>query len=93
MPRLFNTGINISTVDFIALEDAVPDVEAWITQMIQGKINSSRKRMRGEWVDKLIDDPTFNSPLPSEEDALLNLISQRPDYKKRADRPDTRPQR
>jgi len=89
--RLIGEGVEISAVDFLALEYAIADPEAWIISMIQSKINSSRKRMRKEWVDKLIDDTTFTTALPSEEDALLVLISGRPDYKKRADRPDTRP--
>lgn len=91
MQKLFRTGIEIADIDLVALEDSVTDVEDWILAMVQGKINNSRSRMRDRWVDKLIDDPAFNDPLPSDEDQLLDLISKRPDYKKRSERPNESP--
>lgn len=93
MPVLLPRGIQISQVDLDALEHVVPDAEVWITTLIQNKIANSRKTMRRDWVDRLIDNPEFNDPLPSDEDQLLTVIKGRPDYKKRSDRVDQPPNR
>ena len=63
-------------------------IDAWIQNAIDGKVNSCWKRMQREWTTKLMDDPSFNDPIPSNQEAFVNLVTGRPDYKNRKARDD-----
>ena len=51
-----------------------------------GKINNAWKRFQREWTTKLMDDDSFNDPIPSSKEAFVNLVLSRPDYKDRTTR-------
>lgn len=61
------------------------DVETWVQGMVDGKVNSCRKRLIKEGLPRLYADKTLQS-IPASEDALEQLITGRPDYQDRAAR-------
>jgi hypothetical protein len=63
-------------------------LDEWIQGAVDGKLNNCWKRMRNEWTTKLMDDPSFTDPIPSEQEAFVNLVTARPDYKNRKARDD-----
>ena len=63
-------------------------LDEWIQLAVDGKINNCWKRMQREWTTKLMDDPSFNDPIPSNQADFVNLVTARPDYKNRKARDD-----
>ena len=63
-------------------------IDTWIQGAIDGKLNNCWKRMQREWTTKLMDDPSFNDPIPSNQADFVNLVTARPDYKNRKTRDD-----
>ena len=63
-------------------------VDKWIQDAVDGKLNNCWKRMRTQWTQKLMDDPSFTDPIPSNQADFINLITARPDYKNRKARDD-----
>ena len=63
-------------------------LDKWIQEAFDGKMNNCWKRMRTEWTTKLMDDPSFNDPIPSNQADFVNLVTARPDYKNRKTRDD-----
>jgi hypothetical protein len=85
MPTLLKDGIDITDLEELALKDSLLDSEQWLREALRGKIANCKKRMRRQWFQILLDDPTVTS-IPALEDALIALIVARPDYKNRAER-------
>ena len=63
-------------------------LDLWIDNAMTGKINNCWKRMRSEWTQKLMDDDSFTDPIPSNQEAFVNLVTARSDYKNRKQRDD-----
>ena len=63
-------------------------LDLWIQDAVDGKINNCWKRMRTQWTQKLMDDESFTDPIPSNQEAFVNLVTARPDYKNRKARDD-----
>ena len=63
-------------------------IDAWIQAAVDGKINNCWKRFRTEWTTKLMDDPSFTDPIPSNKAVFIALITARSDYKTRKQRDD-----
>ena len=63
-------------------------LDKWIQDAVDGKINNCWKRMQREWTTKLMDDDSFNDPIPSNQADFVNLVTSRPDYKNRKTRDD-----
>ncbi len=63
-------------------------LDEWIQLAVDGKINNCWKRMQREWTTKLMDDPSFNDPIPSNQADFVALVTARPDYKDRKARGD-----
>ena len=55
---------------------------------MDGKVNNCWKRFRNEWTQKLMDDPSYNDPIPSNQTDFVNLVTARADYKNRKTRDD-----
>jgi len=64
-------------------------LDLWIQNAIDGKINNSWKRMRTEWTQRLMDDPSFTDPIPSNQADFVALVTARSDYKNRKQRDDS----
>ena len=63
-------------------------IKDWHEQASSGKISNAWKRFQREWTTKLMDDESFNDPIPSSKEAFVNLVLSRPDYKNRQTRDD-----
>ena len=63
-------------------------LDAWIQAAVDGKINNCWKRMQREWTDKLMNDSSFNDPIPSNQADFVKLVLARSDYKNRKARED-----
>ena len=63
-------------------------IDAWIQGAVDGKINNCWKRFQNEWTTKLMNDSSFNDPIPSNQTAFVNLVTARSDYKNRKQRDD-----
>ena len=63
-------------------------LDLWIQNAIDGKVSNCWKRMRTQWTTKLMDDPSFNDPIPSNQADFVNLVTSRPDYENRKARDD-----
>ena len=63
-------------------------IKDWHEQASAGKISNAWKRFQREWTTKLMDDDSFNAPIPSSKEAFVNLVLSRPDYKNRQTRDD-----
>ena len=64
-------------------------IDHWIQGVIDGKINKCWSRMQQEWTNKLMDDETFTSPIPSNQADFVALVTARSDYKNRKARDDS----
>ena len=63
-------------------------LDLWIQNAVDGKISNCWKRMRTQWTQKLMDDDSFTDPIPSNQEAFVNLVTARSDYKNRKQRDD-----
>jgi len=63
-------------------------LDKWIQDAVDGKISNCWKRMQREWTQKLMDDDSFTDPIPSNQEAFVNLVTARSDYKNRKKRDD-----
>ena len=79
---LYNDLLSTVTNDGVDNEG----IKDWHEKASSGKINSVWNRFRQKWTTKLMDDPSFTDPIPSEKEAFVNLVTARADYKDRAAR-------
>ena len=63
-------------------------LDKWVQDAVDGKISNCWKRMRTQWTQKLMDDDSFTDPIPSNQEAFVNLVTARSDYKNRKQRDD-----
>ena len=63
-------------------------IDKWVQDAVDGKINACWKRMQRNWTTKLMDDPSFTDPIPSNQADFVALVTARPDYKNRKKRED-----
>ena len=74
--------IEISDLDQQVLQHDILDVERWIQDAVNGKINSVKKRLLKEAQEKLFADEEIQS-IPATENGLLELYFSRSYYKNR----------
>ena len=63
-------------------------IDTWLQNAIDGKVNSCWKRFYREWSQKLMDDDSYTDSIPSTQQAFVDLIVARSDYKNRKARDD-----
>ena len=63
-------------------------LDKWVQDAVDGKISNCWKRMRTQWTQKLMDDDSFTDPIQSNQEAFVNLVTARSDYKNRKQRDD-----
>jgi hypothetical protein len=63
-------------------------IDTWLQEAMDGKVNNCWKRFRNEWTQKLMDDSSYNDPIPSNQTDFVNLVTARSDYKNRKTRDD-----
>ena len=74
--------ISIDELDEKVLKHELLDIQKWVQDAIDGKINNIKKRLLKEAQEKLFADPKIES-IPASEEGLLNLYFAQQDYKNR----------
>jgi len=82
--------INVSDVDEKILydilkkdENGIEGIQDWTDKAVTGRINHAWKEFKNHWVDVLMNDSSFNDPIPSNKTDFVNLVTARADYKDR----------
>jgi hypothetical protein len=78
--------VTINETDQKCLKNDLLDIDDWVQKAVEGKINNCWKRFQREWTTKLMEDESFNDPIPSNKIDFVNLVTARDDYKDRATR-------
>ncbi len=81
---LFSTGIDLPDLDCDCIRVYVQDLDDWVLGALLGHINRGKKKMIREWQPKLFDDPSVSN-IPANEDQLIKMIVNLPDYKNQAE--------
>ena len=74
--------INIEDFDEEVLQHDILDVQEWLQQAIDGKINSVKQRALKEAQQVLFNDPDVSN-VPANPEGCLQLYFSRPYYKNR----------
>ena len=81
---LYNELLTTTVKDDISNEG----IKDWTENAFAGKLNSVWKRFQQEWTTKLMNDETFTDSIPSNQEAFVNLVTARADYKTRQEKED-----
>jgi len=76
--------VTVDDTDQKCLKNDLLDIDDWIQQAVNGKINNCWKRMQTEWTTKLMNDESYTDPIPSNKTDFVNLVTGRSDYKNRS---------
>lgn len=77
--------ISINDVDEKILLNDLINIEQWINNAVAGKVDNCFSRMRSDWVQRLMNDPSFTDSIPSNKDDFVDLVTSLPNYKNRAE--------
>ena len=80
-----NIQVEISDLDEKVLQHDLLEVQRWVHDAVNGKINNVKKRLLKEAQEKLFSDPEIDS-IPATEEGLLTLYFSRPYYKNREEK-------
>jgi hypothetical protein len=83
--KLFKDGLEIPDPLVKAMEHDLVDIEQWIREAAFGKANNCYKRMRDQWLEKLLTDPTVRN-IAATTDGFIDQVTKHPDYKNRVER-------
>ena len=78
--------VSISDTDEKIMKNDLLDVNQWVQDAVTGKQNNCWKRFQQEWTTKLMNDETFTDSIPSNQEAFVNLVTARADYKTRQEK-------
>ena len=78
--------VTVNETDEKCLKNDLVDLNQWVQDAVTGKKNNCWKRFQREWTVKLMEDESFNDPIPSNKIDFVNLVTARDDYKDRATR-------
>ncbi len=79
---LYNELLTTTVKDGVSNEG----IKDWTENAFAGKLNTVWKRFQQEWTNKLMEDASFTDAIPSNQEAFVNLVLARADYKNREDR-------
>lgn len=80
-----NITITLTNEEVKLLENDLLDIQEWIQGAVDGKVNNCWKRFQQEWTTRLMNDPNFTDPIPSNKEDFIALVTSREDYKNRAE--------
>ena len=80
--------VSINDTDEKILKNDLLDLNQWVQDAVTGKQNNCWKRFQQEWTTKLMNDETFTDSIPSNQEAFVNLVTARADYKTRQEKED-----
>ena len=72
--------IELSDFEVALLNSDLIDIQEWVRNAVQGKINWCKKRLIREYMDVLYNDPGVDS-IPADMDKLAEVIMAHPQYK------------
>jgi len=78
--------VTIDDTEQATLLNDITDINQWVQDAVTGKKNNTWKRMQQEWTVKLMEDASFTDAIPSNKAAFVTLVTERSDYKTRAER-------
>ena len=78
--------VTINDTDEKVLLNNISNINAWVQDAVEGKINNCWKRMQSQWTTKLMNDSTFTDSIPSNKTDFVNMITGREDYQTKAQR-------
>jgi uncharacterized protein (DUF342 family) len=78
--------VTINDTDEKVLLNNISNINAWVQDAVEGKINNCWKRMQSQWTIKLMNDSTFTDSIPSNKTDFVNMITDRDDYQTKAQR-------
>jgi len=78
--------VTLDDTDQKCMKNDLVDLNQWVQDAVTGKKNNCWKRLQREWTVKLMEDESFNDPIPSNKIDFVNLVTARSDYKDRAAR-------
>ena len=81
---LYNELLTTTVKDGVSNEG----IKDWTENAFAGKLNTVWKRFQQEWTTKLMNDETFTDSIPSNQEAFVNLVTARADYKTRQEKED-----
>ena len=81
---LYNELLTTTVKDDISNEG----IKDWTENAFAGKLNTVWKRFQQEWTTKLMNDEKFTDSIPSNQEAFVNLVTARADYKTRQEKED-----
>ena len=81
---LYNDLLTTTVKDGVSNEG----IKDWTENAFAGKLNGVWKRFQSEWTTKLMNDETFTDSIPSNQEAFVNLVTARADYKTRQEKED-----
>lgn len=75
--------LDITDKEVKILKDSILDIEEWVNNAVQGKINNCKKRL----IDReLVKAAKEGVSIPSNEDQMIDAITNRKNYKDRKTR-------
>jgi len=77
--------INLTNHEVTCLNHDVLDIQAWVEQMVAGKINNCRDRILHGGIPKMFADTSLGS-IPASAEEIVAVIVARDDYKTREER-------
>ena len=70
----------LTSIEENVLKNELSDIQEWVNNAIDGKVNNCKLKMIAEWISKLNNDPEVES-IPANDADLIALIVARDDYK------------
>ena len=80
--------VSISDTEEKIMKNDLLNLDQWVQDAVTGKKNNCWKRFQQEWTTKLMNDETFTDSIPSNQEAFVNLVTARADYKTRQEKED-----
>jgi hypothetical protein len=77
--------VTIEDLEEKILQNELLDIQKWVQDAVDGKINNVKKRLLKEAQEKLLADPDVES-IPATVEGMLELYFSRPYYKNREQR-------
>ena len=82
---MISITVNIKESDYKIFCHEIIDPQVWVECAIAGKINSIKKRLVPEVVNKMISDPDITT-IPANKDEICNYEFSKENYKNAAER-------
>ena len=83
--NIFSTGSLITDVEKVILEDDMVDIQAWVSNAIDAKIDSLKTTFVTKYKDKVFEDPSIET-IPANIDGFVAVVTGSSWYKNASER-------